>query len=179
MKNNLAKNPIFNTVLVGLFSAICYVILYIKIPIGGQFVHFGNHIVVLTALLFGGIQGGLGGAIGMGLHDAFNGYAIHLPATIPQKFLMGYAAWFVAKQLRKFLPDIIASFIGAVVGVSINVFIEFLYLVTIKMRGSALPAIIAKLGSSFFNATTVIIAVLVLYLPLKVALKEANIIEKE
>lgn len=179
MRNDLTKSPTFNTIMVGMFAAICYVVLYLKIPFGGQFIHFGNHIVVLTSLLFGGIQGGLGGAIGMGLHDLFNGYSHHLPATIPQKFLMGYVAWLVAKILRKFLPDIAASFIGAVVGVSINVAIEFIYLLTFKMRGFALPAILAKLNSSFINAATVLVAVLVLYLPLKLALEKAGLIESK
>jgi uncharacterized membrane protein len=54
-----------------------------------MFVHFGNLIVVLAALLVGGWQGGLAGSIGMGLYDILNGHADSSPKTFILKFLIG------------------------------------------------------------------------------------------
>ncbi|MDP4153814.1 MAG: ECF transporter S component, partial [Bacillota bacterium] len=55
-------------VVIGLFAAICYVVLYFRVPIpspvGKPFLHFGNMVVIIAALLFGGVQGGLAGAVG-------------------------------------------------------------------------------------------------------------------
>ncbi|HAG44407.1 MAG TPA: hypothetical protein DCL31_15180, partial [Clostridium sp.] len=67
------KFSIHTMVLIGLFSALCYVALLFKIPIpspvGKPFLHMGNMFVILAALLFSGTIGGLSGSIGMGLFD--------------------------------------------------------------------------------------------------------------
>ena len=66
-----SRNTLLTTVLIALFAALSYVVLYIKIPMGEQFVHMGNMVTILAALLIGGWQGGLSGSIGMGLYDIF------------------------------------------------------------------------------------------------------------
>lgn len=92
-------------VLIGLFSAICYVTLYFKIPIpapvGTPFLHMGNMFVILAALLFSGPVGGLSGAIGMGLFDLTNGYAQYVPKVLILKFGMGLVAGLIASQGHK------------------------------------------------------------------------------
>ena len=60
-----SRNTLLTTVLIALFAALSYVVLYIKIPMGEQFVHMGNMVTILAALLIGGWQGGLSGSIGM------------------------------------------------------------------------------------------------------------------
>lgn len=90
-------------VLIGLFSAICYIALMLfKIPIpspvGKPFIHFGNMFVILAALLFSGTIGGLSGSIGMGLFDLLNGWATSAPKTIILKFGIGFVTGVVASK---------------------------------------------------------------------------------
>ena len=65
------KDSVLRLVLTAMFAAICFVVLMFRIPIADQFVHAGNAVCILAALLLGGWQGGLAGAIGMGLNDLF------------------------------------------------------------------------------------------------------------
>lgn len=173
----IVKKPIYNMVVIAFFSALCYVSLYLKIPlVGQQFVHLGNLIVVMVDLLFGGVQGGLAGSIGMSLFDALNGYASHIPVTIPQKLFMGLTAGFTAAKLRRRMPDYAASLIAAACGVFVNVFVEFLYITFIEMPGAAFSAILTRLTPSFINFAITILGVAILYMPLKIALKKARLI---
>ena len=67
--------PVFmQMVLIALFAALSFVaVMLIHIPypapVGQPFIHFGNMVTILAALLIGGWQGGLSGSIGMGLYD--------------------------------------------------------------------------------------------------------------
>lgn len=92
-------------VLIGLFSALCYVALLFKIPIpspvGKPFLHMGNMFVILAALLFSGTIGGLSGSIGMGLFDLMNGYASSVPKTLLLKFGIGAIVGTVASRGHK------------------------------------------------------------------------------
>ncbi len=89
MKNVSARK----LVLISLLSALCYIVLYFKIPIpapvGNPFLHLGNMLVLLFALLFGGMTGGIAGCVGMGMFDILNGYHLYAPKTIILKFLIG------------------------------------------------------------------------------------------
>lgn len=93
------------TILIGLFSAICYVSLYLKIPIpspvGTPFLHMGNMFVILAALLFTGPIGGAAGSIGMGLFDFLNGYASSVFKTVVLKFGIGFIAGIIAAKGHK------------------------------------------------------------------------------
>lgn len=92
-------------VLVGLFAAICYVALYLKIPIpspvGKPFLHLGNMFVILASLLFNGFIGGTAGSLGMGLYDILNGYASSVAKTIILKFGIGVITGYVAANKNK------------------------------------------------------------------------------
>ncbi len=96
------KFSIHTMVLIGLFSALCYVALLFKIPIpspvGKPFLHMGNMFVILAALLFSGTIGGLSGSIGMGLFDLMNGYASSVPKTFLLKFGIGAIVGIVASK---------------------------------------------------------------------------------
>lgn len=92
-------------VLIGLFSALCYVALLFKIPIpspvGKPFLHMGNMFVILAALLFSGTIGGLSGSIGMSLFDMMNGYASSVPKTLLLKFGIGIITGTIASKGHK------------------------------------------------------------------------------
>ncbi|MBS5316487.1 MAG: ECF transporter S component [Clostridiales bacterium] len=100
-KQSKSKLSLQALVIIGLFSAICYIALMLfKIPIpspvGKPFIHFGNMFVILAALLFSGTIGGLSGSIGMGLFDILNGWATSAPKTIILKFGIGFVTGVVA-----------------------------------------------------------------------------------
>ena len=62
----MKNNKIYRLVLIALMSACCYVafrFLKIRAPFT---IHLGNVFCLLAALLLGGFEGGLCGAIGMG-----------------------------------------------------------------------------------------------------------------
>lgn len=110
------KKSLMNLVVIGLFAAFCYLaLLVLKIPVGPMFVHLGNLLVVLAALLFGGWQAGLAGALGMGMFDVLNGWAATSPKTFVLKFLIGFVTGLIfhaCKNKKKFpvLPVALMSF---------------------------------------------------------------------
>ena len=110
-----SRKAVLNLTLIALFAALCYIALAVLfIPFGGMYIHFGNLIVVLAALLIGGWQGGLAGSVGMGLFDCLNGYAVSSPKTFLLKFLIGLtvgAVYFAIKKRGKypFLPLLLAG----------------------------------------------------------------------
>lgn len=91
-----SRNTLLTTVLIALFAALSYVVLYIKIPMGEQFVHMGNMVTILAALLIGGWQGGLSGSIGMGLYDIFF-YPTSVVKTLILKFGIGFFTGLIAR----------------------------------------------------------------------------------
>ncbi len=100
--NTKSKNKILNITLIGFFAALCYISLMLFfIPFAGMFIHFGNLIVVVAALLIGGVSGGLAGSIGMGLFDLFNGHADSAPKTFILKFLIGLTVGLIFNIFNK------------------------------------------------------------------------------
>jgi len=93
---------ILDITLIALFGALGYVSLVVLfIPFAGMYIHFGNLIVVLAALLIGGWQGGLSGSVGLGLFDLLNGHPDSAPKTIILKFLIGLTVGLVFNFLKK------------------------------------------------------------------------------
>lgn len=106
MNSNKTRTTLNNIILVGLFAALCYVALItfripIPSPVGKPFIHFGNMFVMLAALLFSGLVGGLAGSIGMGLFDVLNGYASSAYVTFILKFGIGITTGVVAAKGNK------------------------------------------------------------------------------
>ncbi len=171
MKN---KNQILNISLIGLFAAISYISLMLFFfPVGPMFVHFGNLIVVLAALLIGGWQGGLSGAIGMGLYDLFNGHADSAPKTLLLKFLIGFTVRFVFTTLSKRLKSqTLCATVGAVLGMVVNIIGEFLwktvqyYLAGSAFKAAAVASLLSQ-GSTLLNAVIAIIGGVALFVLLR------------
>lgn len=96
----LSRDQILRLVLTALFAAICFVVIWLKIPIGEQFVHPGNAMCILAALLLGGVPGGIAGSIGMGLFDLLF-YPTSIFKTLILKFLMGLIAGLIFHYGKK------------------------------------------------------------------------------
>ena len=103
--NNLSKQKqaLFKIILTALFAALCFIGVLIRIPLPtGAFVHLGNTMCILAALLIGGVYGGLAGSIGMGLFDLTHGYlGAGLLRTFLLKFFMGLIAGLLFKLILK------------------------------------------------------------------------------
>lgn len=107
---------------IAVFAALCYIALTVLfIPFANMYIHFGNLIVVLAALLVGGWQGGLAGSIGMGFYDIFNGHADSSPKTFVLKLLIGLATGLVYNffKNRKKYPTV-ALIVSGVVSLMIS-----------------------------------------------------------
>ncbi len=102
----MKKRKVLTICLIGVFSALCFASLYVKIPmpspVGQQMIHFGNAITIVVALIFGPIVGGLSGAIGMTIYDLLDPiYITSAPKTFILKLGIGLIAGFVFIFLRK------------------------------------------------------------------------------
>lgn len=119
-KNNHQK--LLDVTFIALFAALCYIaLLVLFIPFANMYIHFGNLIVILAALLVGGWQGGLAGSIGMGFFDIFNGHADSSPKTFILKLLIGITVGIVYNffKNRKKFPSI-ALYISGVISLMIG-----------------------------------------------------------
>ncbi|MBE6749980.1 MAG: ECF transporter S component [Ruminococcaceae bacterium] len=131
-KNITNKKRILNITFIALFAALCYIALIVFFfPFAQMYIHFGNLIVVTAALLIGGWQGGLAGAIGMGLYDLLNGHADSVPKTFLLKFLIGLTVGIVFTLLKKrnkfpTLPMLVSGIVSLLIatGLVIHTFIQ-------------------------------------------------------
>lgn len=119
MKNDKLLNQI---VIIAMFSALACAGTFIQIRMpAGDFVHLGNFVMIVAALLLGGIAGGISGALGMGLYDII--FYTSKPSTILRtfilKFLVGFAVGTLFRLIikkdinsRKILFGLSGLFIG-------------------------------------------------------------------
>lgn len=106
MNHKTQKYNLRNIIVTALFAALCYVALdFFRIPIpspvGAPFIHMGNMFVILAALLFTGVSGGIAGSVGMGLWDILHGYAATSYVTFSLKFGIGFFTGLVASKGNK------------------------------------------------------------------------------
>lgn len=155
-----------------LLGALCYVgFMFLKIniptPGGTTAIHFGNTFCVLAALLIGGVEGGVAGAVGMGLADIMDPiYIVSAPKTILLKFMIGVIVGLIAHKiahLKKHSDDQKYSmkwaFIASCGGMVFNVFsdpiVGFLY----KNYILGVPYEAAKIFAAWASVSTLINAV--------------------
>ena len=71
--------------------------IYPQIPTGtGGFVHFGDSIIYITSIFFGGVAGMLVGGIGHSIADILSGHAEFALPTLIIKSIMGIAVGFIS-----------------------------------------------------------------------------------
>ncbi len=89
-------------VIVAIFSALCCAGTFIQIRMpAGDFVHLGNFVMIVAALLLGGIEGGLVGSLGMGLYDLI--YYSNKPSTILRTFILKFIIGFIVGALFRLI----------------------------------------------------------------------------
>ncbi len=182
MKN---KTIVSKLCAIGLLSALCYVgFMFIKIniptPAGSTAIHFGNTFCVLGALLLGGMEGGVAGAIGMGLADLMDPlYVASAPKTIVLKFLIGCIVGFIAHRIAHIKDHtndrsysikwaFLASLGGMVFNVIADPLVGFLYknyIIGVPYEAAKILAAWSSV-STLINAITSILLATVLYVTL-------------
>lgn len=117
MKNQTLKK----TVLIALFAALAFVgtCIHIPLPTGGM-IHLGNFVIILAALLCGGLVGGVAGAIGCGLYDliiysSVDGFFKYLILKFIMGLIVGVGFRFFYKKKESFNATVFLSVLGVVV----------------------------------------------------------------
>ena len=128
-KNNLLLRKL---IVITMLVALCFGATRINIPMPtGDMVHLGNFVMILSALLLGGLEGGIVGSLGMGIYDLV--FFSNRPSTIIRTFILkfivgfivGYIFRLVLKKKYRTQALLIASTIFFVLlfGVSLTLFI--------------------------------------------------------
>lgn len=178
-----------------LLAALCFVsftFLQIKIPVpggGATSLHIGNAFCVLAALLLGGINGGLAGAIGMTISDLLDPiYILSAPKTFILKFSIGLITGLIAHNFAKINKSndkkyiLKWSTIASICGLAFNVVFDpiagYFYKQYVLGQPQEFAKAIAKLGAitSLINAIVSVILVVFLYNALKPLLEKSGLL---
>lgn len=177
--------------LTGMFAALSYVVftfLQFKIPLPGgdaTSIHLGNAVVVLGALILGGVWGGIGGAIGMTIGDLFDPvYIYYAPKTFVLKLCIGLIAGLVAHRIghittekneKKVLGFTIAAAVsGLLFNCVFDPLVGYYYKLWVLGKPAAELALKYNIAATGINAVTSTIVSVLLYMALRKPLKKAG-----
>lgn len=193
MKKNMT---VLDMTMIAIMAALCYIgftFFKINIPVAGgtTAIHFGNTFCVLAALMIGGWQGGLAGAIGMGIGDLLDPlYITSFPKTFLLKFCIGLFVGLVAHKLvdikemkdtKKLAKWVVLS---SMAGMAFNVICEPVISYLYKTYLLGVEADAAKIlatwtaGATFINAITSVVIASLLYLALRKSLSNSSLGKK-
>lgn len=153
-----------------LFAALIFIsVELLRIPVGTQFIHLGNALVVVAVLLYGARRAALVAAIGLGLFDMINGYAAVVWITVLEALVVCYLLHVIYEKILKSVdkPMIIVA-IG-LLAAAVKLVMNFVKYSLIAYFGAQLPlsvalwAALGKIGGSLGTALVTVIAVPLLY----------------
>ncbi|HEL0020334.1 TPA: ECF transporter S component [Streptococcus equi subsp. zooepidemicus] len=153
-----------------LFAALIFIsVELLRIPVGAQFIHLGNALVVVAILLYGARRAALVAAIGLGLFDMINGYAAVVWITVLEALVVCYLLHVIYEKLLKSVdkPMIIVA-IGLLAAAA-KLVMNLVKYSLIAYFGAQLPlsvalwAALGKIGGSLGTALVTVIAVPLLY----------------
>ena len=180
--NNENQSRTIDIVLVGLFAAVTYLgIQFFRIPlpaaVGAPFLHFGNIFFLLSVLLLGSKKGALAGGIGFILFDILNGYITVIPKIAILTILMAFAAGSVFKRLSKKYSAVGSVIVAVTVAFLISLAGDFFYdtLLLVLSGSEMVPAMWAAFTSllaTAINSVFGVVAIAVLYTPLRYTLEK-------
>ena len=102
--------------IIAIFTALCTAMTFVQVKMPtGDMIHLGNFVMIMSALLLGGIEGGLVGSLGMGIYDLI--FYSSKPSTIIRtfilKFLIGFIVGFTFRLILKKKLNTTKLLIGA------------------------------------------------------------------
>jgi len=166
---NLQSNEIQDLTILGLLTALVAVsTMVIKIPTISTdgYIHLGDSMIFLSAIMFGKKKGAIAGGLGSAMADLLLGYTHWVLPTLIIKGLMGYGIGFIANQENDNVINFRNS-IALVFGASWMVFGYFI--AGGIMKGSfviSATSIPANLVQGFVGA--------LLFIPIGIALKKTK-----
>ena len=98
------KNQIIlkKIVIIAMLTALCCAATFVQIKMPtGDMVHLGNFVMIMAALLLGGIAGGLVGSLGMGIYDLI--FYTAKPSTIIRTFILKFLLGFIVGALFRLI----------------------------------------------------------------------------
>ncbi|HEL0022430.1 membrane protein [Streptococcus equi subsp. zooepidemicus Sz35] len=153
-----------------LFAALIFIsVELLRIPVGAQFIHLGNALVVVAVLLYGARRAALVAAIGLGLFDMINGYAAVVWITVLEALVVCYLLHVIYEKLLKSVdkPMIIVAIglLAAAAKLVMNLvkYSLIAYFGAQLSLSVALWAALGKIGGSLGTALVTVIAVPLLY----------------
>ncbi|NCB32856.1 MAG: ECF transporter S component [Erysipelotrichia bacterium] len=169
---------------IAIFAALSYAVftfLQFKIPLPGgdaTSIHLGNAVVVIGALLLGGLPGGMAGAIGMTIGDLFDPiYVVYAPKTFICKLCIGLITGLVAEKVGKLDEQkdpkqimkwtVISSACGLIFNVIADPLIGYFYKLVILGRSMADVTLAWNVGASAINAGISIVVASLVYIKLR------------
>lgn len=110
----------------------CVLTFFPKVPVGSGYVHFGDCIIYIAAILMGPVAGMIVGAIGHSLADLLSNFAAF---CIPTLIIKGFLGFVIGKILYKdqTIPRFIIGALSALVIVTVGYFIAEIPLYGYKM----------------------------------------------
>ena len=149
-----------------LFSAlIALSIQFFRIPVGPQFIHFGNALVVVATLIYGARKGALVATVGLGVFDLLNGYASVVWITILEALVVILVVHFVYEAMPKCRGKlVIVGFAAALTKIVLNLFkCTLIGMLGNLTLGASLNLALVKIVGTFGSSLATVIAVPILY----------------
>lgn len=138
---------------------------FFRIHVGPQFIHFGNALVVVAALLYGTRKGVLVATVGLGIFDLLNGYAQVVWITILEALVVILVVHFVYEAMpnnRERL--VIVGFAAALTKIVLNLFkYTLIGMLGNLTLGASLNLALVKIVGTFGSSLATVIAVPILY----------------
>ena len=172
--NHVVKRKIttYDIVITALFAAICYVATNFRIdistPLGKTMIHCGNVFCLLSAMLMGGLRGGIADATGLTLFDLTGGWATSAPSTFVMRFVMGLVCGSISTAGRKKEKRTLWMIISAVTGMATYVVLYLSYsflkgIVLGNAVGTVLVDVASKAATSVPAGCVSVVVAVVLY----------------
>lgn len=182
--NTRGNQSIRRMAYIAIFAALSYTVftfLQFKIPLPGgdaTSIHLGNAVVVIAALLLGGLPGGLAGAIGMTIGDLFDPiYVVYAPKTFICKLCIGLITGLVAEKFGKLDQQkdskqimkwtVISASAGLLFNVIADPLIGYFYKLVILGRSMADITLAWNVGASAINAGISLVVASLIYIKLR------------
>lgn len=105
-----------------LIALACVLTFFPKVPIGAGYVHFGDCIIYVAAIMLGPLSGAIVGAVGHSLADFLSGFALFCIPTFIIKGIMGYVIGKIVYK-RTDVKHFILGSVAALVIVSVGYFV--------------------------------------------------------
>lgn len=153
-----------------LFAGLIFLsIQYFRIPMGTQFIHFGNALVIVGCLLYGSRLGFLAAAVGLGIFDLLNGYAAEIPIILFEALVVAGTVYLIHGLIFKGKDTPPALLTTAIAGALIKIVLNLgrysliAYLAGNTSVWAALGAGLDKIPGTIGTSIATIIAVPILY----------------